>query len=86
VLVTDRRAGEPRCHALDGRGAALLRTLDVGRTPAALANLTADLDPDIVGAALATWEHRRWVAATGRHHVGVVPRRERVDVAASAAA
>ncbi len=76
VLITDRRRGAPACHTLAGRGAALFRLLDRGRTGPALANLAPDLDPELVAAALATWEHRRWIADAGSHRVGVLPRRE----------
>lgn len=77
VLVTDRRAGATACHALGGRGAELFRLLDKARTRTALPRLAPDLDPELTGAALATWEHRRWIAPVGERWLGVLPRRER---------
>ncbi len=85
VLITDRRAGSPAVDALGGAGAALFRLLDKARTDTALANTTAQLDREIVEAALATWEHRRWVARVGERWIGVIPRREgQGDVAMTA--
>jgi ribosomal peptide maturation radical SAM protein 1 len=71
IVVIDRRQpARIRSHAVTGAAAKLWRELDRVRPRAALA---AELDSELVDAALATWEHRRWIAGSGDRFLGVIP-------------